>query len=266
MKPVSTNDMVTRDELIAFINKIIGSELLAKAAQKDEMANGVQILGGENVKVVTFGVSLNEEILQKAVKKGSNFCIFHHGFDVRTVNSRYSLSAQKRLRLIFQNDITIMSLHYVLDTHPVIGNNAQIIKLMGARLGESLFDEWGFVGHFDKSTKLDALRARCREIFKREILAFDYGSENVRTIGVVSGAGKPYQAEFEEIREKGVELFISGETSESVPHKMKENGMNYFVCGHYATEVFGVKALGKKIEEQFAGRLAIEFIDVPNPI
>lgn len=258
--------MIIRDELIAFINKTIGAELLAKAAIKDEMANGVQILGGENVELVTLGVSLNEEFLQKALARGSNFCILHHGFDVRTVKSRYSLSAQKRLRVIFQNNMTVMGLHYVLDAHPGMGNNAQIIELIGARLGESLFDEWGYVGTFDKSMSIDKLRKRCREIFGREILSLEYGPRQIKTIGVVSGAGKPYQVELEEMQEKGVELFISGETSESVPHKMKESGINYFVCGHYATETFGVKALGEKIKQKFCDRLAVAFIDVQNPI
>ncbi|KKR92118.1 MAG: hypothetical protein UU41_C0029G0001, partial [Candidatus Roizmanbacteria bacterium GW2011_GWA1_41_13] len=59
--------MAKRDELINFINKIIGLDLLEKAKAKDDMANGVQILGGSNVEVVTLGVSLNEEFLIKVV-------------------------------------------------------------------------------------------------------------------------------------------------------------------------------------------------------
>ena len=92
--------MVNRQQLISFIYSTIGEELLTKALQKDELANGVQILGDENVKKVTLGTSLNEDFLNEAVKAGSNFCIFHHGFDPRTYKSRYPTYSQKRLRLI----------------------------------------------------------------------------------------------------------------------------------------------------------------------
>ena len=67
------------------------------------------------------------------------------------------------------------------------------------------------------------------------------------------------------MEQKGVELFITGETSESVPYKMKDSGINYFVCGHYATEAFGVQELGKRIEAHFQDKIKVEFIDVPNP-
>jgi len=120
--------MISRDELIKFIYKTIGDELLEKAAQKDEMANGVQVLGGGNVKKVTLGVSLNEEFLKEAIKRGSNFCIFHHGFDARAYKSRLSLYSQKRLKLVFKNDVTVMGFHFALDAHPTIGNSATIIN------------------------------------------------------------------------------------------------------------------------------------------
>ena len=99
--------MIKRDELIKFIYRTIGKNLLAKALKIDEVANGVQILGKEQVNKVVLGVSCNEAFLKEAVKRGADFCIFHHGFDPRVFKSRFSLSAQKRLRLIFKNDLTV---------------------------------------------------------------------------------------------------------------------------------------------------------------
>jgi len=55
--------MVSRDELIDFVHSTIGVDLLSKASRKDELANGVQIRGGNEVSVVALGVSLNEEFL-----------------------------------------------------------------------------------------------------------------------------------------------------------------------------------------------------------
>lgn len=258
--------MVKRDEIIAFINQILGEDLLRKAIQKDELANGIQFLGEGMVEKVALGVSLNEEFLKKAIDWKSNFCIFHHGFDTRTWKSKYSVSSQKRLRLIFKNDITILGFHYALDAHPVIGNNASIIQKLGAKIGGPLFDEWGYTATFDKPQDVHDLAHKCREIFDHEIFVVEGKKEKVKKVGVVSGGAKPYDSEISEMENLGIELFISGETSESTPHRMIESEISYFVCGHYATEKFGVQELGKRIKNEFKGKVEVKFIEVENLI
>ena len=258
--------MINRDQLIRFINETIGSEVLELAQYRDELANGVQILGGEDVDRVTLGVSLNEDFLNEAVNVGSNFCIFHHGFDVRTYKSRIPTYAQKRLKLIVQKNLTIMGFHFALDVHPEIGNNAVIIRELGAQRRDQFFEEVGYTAEFATAQDVQSLSRRCSELFEHDIFAVFSGPQQVKTIAVVSGAGKPYPEHIAEMEEKGVELFISGETTESVPNKMKESGINYFACGHYATEVFGVQELGKRIKSHFKDSLEVEFLDIPNPI
>jgi len=259
--------MVKRGELIKFINKIIGEEMIKKALVKDEMANGVQFLGSEEVEKVVLGVSLNEDFLKEAVKAKSSFCIFHHGYDVRMWKSRVPISSQKRLKVIMNHSLTIMGFHYALDAHREIGNNAVIIRELGATIKDTLFEEWGFVAEFPTPQKVDDLTKKCAELFEHDVFAVLSGSKKIKTIGVVSGGAKPYAENLAEMEEKGVELFISGDlSSESVPHKMKESGINYFAGGHYATEVFGVQELGKKIKEHFKERLEVEFIDIPNAL
>ncbi|MCR4263113.1 MAG: Nif3-like dinuclear metal center hexameric protein [Candidatus Roizmanbacteria bacterium] len=258
--------MVKRDEITSYINKLIGSDLLEKARVKDEMANGIQIEGALDVDVVTVGVSLNEEFLLKAIADRSNYCIFHHGFDPRTFKSIYSRSAQQRLKIIFQNSITVMGLHYALDAHPVIGNNAQIIEKLGAKIVKPLYEEWGFVAKFSKPQSVLELKSKCNELFNRDVYHVPGTEDEIHTIGVVSGAGKPHDPQLAELEREDVELYISGEASESSPHKLKESGIHYFICGHYSSEVFGVKALAEEIKKHFKERLVVEFIDVPNPL
>jgi dinuclear metal center YbgI/SA1388 family protein len=258
--------MIKRDDLIKYVNSLFGEELLAKARQQDELANGVQFLGSPDVETVTLGVSLNAEWLTSASESGSNFCIFHHGFDPRTYKSAFSTSSQERLRLIVQHNLTIMGFHYCLDAEPTFGNNAVILSALGATIDSPLFDDWGFVGTLKKPRTAESLAEECSELFGHDVLAIYAGPEKISTIGVVSGAAKPYEAEVWEMQQKGVQLFISGETSESTPHRMKESSINYFVCGHYATEVFGVQALGKQIKDHFGKAVKVEFIDIPNPV
>mgnify|MGYP000500527303 CR=1 FL=1 len=258
--------MVKRDELINAIVQIFGKDLLRHAEQKDDLANGVQILGARDVQKVALGVTVNEDFLKEGIASGANFFITHHGLDARVHKSRFPKSTQKRLRLIFQNNLTIASFHYTLDAHPEIGNNATIIKKLGANQGEPLFDDWGYVGKFNIPQRVTTLAEKCSQIMEHDVLAIYSGPERVNTIGVCSGAAKPYAEHIAEMEQKGVELFISGETSESIPNRMKESEINYFVCGHYATEVFGVQELGKALKSRFKDKLEVEFIDIPNPI
>jgi len=97
--------MVKRDELIKFIYNTIGKEWIERALEKDELANGVQFLGKEEISKVALGVSLNEDFLQEAVKAGAEFCIFHHGFDARVWKSCYPRFSQKRLKVIYENGL-----------------------------------------------------------------------------------------------------------------------------------------------------------------
>lgn len=258
--------MVKRDELITFIYDYFGKELLKKAEAKDELANGVQIHGADDVKKVTLCVTINEDFLQEAIRYNSNFCISHHGLDPRVFKNRFPISTQKRLKLIFDNNITIMGFHYILDMHPEIGNNASIIKGLGAKIGEPLFEDWGYTAKFSSPQDVKDLAQKCSKLFEHDILAIYSGTKKVTNIGVCSGAAKPYAQHVAEMEAKSVELFISGETSESIPNRMKESDINYFVGGHYATEVFGVQELGKVIKYKFKEKIEVEFIDIPNPV
>jgi dinuclear metal center YbgI/SA1388 family protein len=258
--------MIKRDELIKFIHKTIGRDIIEKAIEKDELANGVQFHGSEDVSKVVLGVSLNEDFLCEAVKAKSEFCIFHHGYDARVWKSRIPTSSQKRLKLIIENKLTIMGFHYALDAHPKIGNNAVIIRELGAKIKDTLFGEFGLVAEFSSPQAVAKLSEKCAKLFEHDILAVLSGPKQVKTIGVVSGGAKPYAEHLAEMEEKGVELFITGEPSESVPHMMKETQINYFSGGHYATEVFGVQELGRIIKENYQNSLEVEFLDIPNSI
>ena len=258
--------MITRTDLSTFLQDFFGEEFLRKAEEKDELANGPQFLGSVEIRKIALGASINEDFLKEAVTIGANVCIFHHGFDPRVHKGRFPLSSQKRLRLIFKHDLTIFGFHYALDAHPTIGNNATILKHLRAKIQDTLFEECGFVGQLREPKKVEDLAKICADLFSQDVFAVYAGPKVVKTIGVVSGAAKPYAQHIAEMEEKGVELFIAGETSESVPNRMKESGINYFACGHYATEVFGVQELGKVIKSHFKDSVEVEFIDIPNPI
>jgi len=254
--------MIDRDQLTQFIYKTLGHELLDQAAQIDSVANSVQIRGTDKVSKVALGVSASPECIEKAVGKEASYLIVHHGFRTSDLtNGRFDVY-EHRLRLIFQNNLTLAGFHYALDVHPKIGNNAIIVKKLGAkRLDVPYFDTWGWIAEFDTPQSIKNLADRCSKLFQHDVFAVYAGPEKVKRIGVCSGGARPHGKEFFEILDKGVELHLTGEIGEAGPYMAEEGGFNYFACGHYATETFGVKALGDKIKAEFGKTVEVEFID-----
>src|ERR687888_189035 len=62
---------------------------------------------------------------------------------------------------------------------------------------------------------------------------------------------------------EGLDAFVTGEPSERSMARAREAGVHFLAAGHYATETFGVRALGERLAERFSVRHV--FIDVPNP-
>jgi putative NIF3 family GTP cyclohydrolase 1 type 2 len=46
--------------------------------------------------------------------------------------------------------------------------------------------------------------------------------------------------------------------------RARETEIHFIAAGHYATETFGVRALGEHLAERFSLRHV--FLDVPNPV
>lgn len=262
--------MIKRDELISFIKKTIGEDIIEKAQGVDKNANGVQILGVEEVDKLVLGTSRSLDFFKEAVEVKAQFCVFHHGLGLserEIYNSRPTMALQKRLKIIFDNNLTVAGYHFSLDHQPEFGNNATIIKLLKAkRLDIPYFDEWGWVAEFDKPQNVMKLAEKCSQIFENDVMAIYGGKKKVKRIGVVSGGGKPSGSWALEIAEKNIDLHITGEIAESGPALAKDMGFNYFAGGHYATEVFGVQELGKIIKQHYQNSLEVEFLDIPNSI
>ena len=260
--------MVKRDELTKFIHEIIGVDLLAKANLIDVNANGVQIHGADQVTKIALGVSTSLDFFHEVVKSGAQFTLTHHGLHLSSkylYNSRLDQSQQAVLKYVFAHDLTVAGYHYSLDVHPEIGNNATLINLLGAnKLDIPYFDGWGWIGEFSKPIGVQQIADKLATITSHDVFAVYGGTKKVKRIGVCSGGAKPARETLHEIYDKGVELHITGEIGESGANIAKDAGFNYFSAGHYATEVFGVQELGKKLKAHFKDKLDVEFIDIPN--
>ena len=100
-----------------------------------------------------------------------------------------------------------------------------------------------------------------REVTGREPLVRAPGPERVRRIGIVSGSAADA---LDEAAALGLDAFLTGEPREHVMADARELGMHFIAAGHYATETFGVRALGDWLAERFG--VEHVFVDIPNPV
>ena len=160
--------MVLLDELTAFLHEYMGDA--AAAARIDQlMANGLQVRGGDEVDVIVTGVSASIRFFEEAVSLGADALLVHHSINM-PASILFDRIFSQRLRYLWDHDLSLIGYHYLLDSHPEIGNNAQIIKALGGQLVESYPPEgWGWVSEIEDGVERETLLARCADFFRDEI-------------------------------------------------------------------------------------------------
>jgi len=253
---------MNRDILSDFVNKT----LQVVQPEKDPWVfNGLQVIGKLEVKKIALGVSPSLDFFQKAADWGADLIILHHGLFGPKRPQAITKVLKKRLKLLFDFDITLLSYHLYLDKHEKLGNNAQIIKLLGAKIGEKFGEQnglyWGYEASFPKPISETDFLARIKKLCPKTRY-FGLGNNKIFRFGVVSGGGAYNVVE---AIDKNFDAFLTGEIVESISSMAKEAKIHYYALGHYNSEKFGVMALGKKIKDNFP-KLEIKFIDVPNDL
>jgi dinuclear metal center YbgI/SA1388 family protein len=243
--------------------------LLEPGRFSDYCPNGLQVPGRAEVARVATGVSASAELFELAAHERADLLIVHHGLFWGSESAAIDARMKRRLKLLFDADMSLAAYHLPLDAHPELGNNALIARALGADTLEpfALHEgvPIGFIARFasegGEGPLATDLFARVTELTAREPLVFDAGPERVRSIAIVSGAGNDYLAD---AAAAGADAFLTGEPAERVMTEAREAGIHFIAAGHYATETFGVKRLGEHLRERFG--LEHLFIDVPNPI
>ncbi|HTA15582.1 MAG TPA: Nif3-like dinuclear metal center hexameric protein, partial [Solirubrobacteraceae bacterium] len=173
---------------------------------------------------------------------------------------------KRRLKLLFDAEMSLAAYHLPLDAHPEMGNNALIARALGAEALEPFaaheVEPIGFLASFPgEGLPAAELFARVEELTARRPLVFDAGPERVRTLGIVSGGGCDYLGD---AVLAGADGFLTGEPTERVMSQAQEAGIHFIAAGHYATETFGVRRLGEHLVDRFG--VEHRFIDLPNPV
>lgn len=241
-------------------------DLLEPSAFQDYGPNGLQVPGPEEVATVVTGVSANAELFEGARDEGADLVLVHHGLFWDGPPRALDRASKRRLQLLFDADMALAAYHLPLDGHQEVGNNALIARALGARAWEPFAVHRGTAIGAAATLPGDGIAAaelvaRVAAATAREPLAFLDGPKAVRTVGIVSGAGGDH---LQDAADAGLDAFVTGEPSERHMAQAREAGIHFLAAGHYATETFGVRALGDRLAGRFGVRHV--FVDVPNPV
>jgi dinuclear metal center YbgI/SA1388 family protein len=252
---------VPLSELIAEIDR-----MLEPQRYSDYGPNGLQVPGRGEIERVATGVSASAELFELAISRQADLLIVHHGLFWGSGPGPIDVTMKRRLKLLFDADMSLAAYHLPLDAHPTLGNNALIARGLGAEIIEPFAlhegEPIGCVATLAGGGLLARdLFARVHTLIEREPLVFDSGPEQVLRVAIVSGAGTDYLAD---AARAGVDAFITGEPAERAMAQARESGIHFVAAGHYATETFGVRRLGEHLRERFG--VDHSFIDVPNPV
>lgn len=226
---------------------------------EDDSFNGLQIAGKGEVKRVGLAVDACLETINAASRQKCDLLLVHHGlFWKNWLPKRIDALWRNRLAACFESGLNLYASHLPLDLHPKYGNNIRIAN----GLGLAQLKPWaryhgaaiGFKGL--KETTLERLAKQCEALTGKKPRVFAFGDmDKLKSVGVCSGGGGFA------VLEGGVDALVTGEFTHSNYHYARENAVSVIECGHYATETFGVRALGAALAKKFG--LQTVFIDAP---
>jgi dinuclear metal center YbgI/SA1388 family protein len=234
-----------------------------RAAFKDFSGahNGLQVANDGRVTRIGAAVDAGQVPFETAVERGIDFIIVHHGLYWGGV-APLTGPVYGRFAALIRGNCAVYSSHLPLDAHEEIGNNVLLARQLGLRARRPfLFHEGEPIGWIaSNKLKCSQLCARLEELYAR-VVTVDCGAAAPRQVAFCSGSGN---SAVPQLLAAGVDTLITGELREEWFNFAQEHRLNLICCGHYATEVHGVKALAAELAKKF--HLPWEFIDTENPL
>jgi len=227
----------------------------------DISLNGLQVENSGEFASIYCSVDISGELVERASE--NSLIIVHHGLfwgkPLPITRNIYKI-----IRLLINKNCALYASHIPIDLHNEFGNNHGFYKLTGWESFKtdpfSLYNKLylSSIIEFPEEYSIDNIIEKIIPFIGNNLTIWDFGKKKIKTLGFASGGGSLCIGE---ALEKGLDLYITGETSHNSYWKAKENNMNIIFAGHYNTEQIGVKLLGKHLSEKCS--LPFEFIDLP---
>ncbi|MBG97805.1 Nif3-like dinuclear metal center hexameric protein [bacterium] len=244
-------------------------KLLKQDKFDDGCLNGVQVFGKPDVRKILTSVSVSMELISKAINENFDSIIVHHGLFWGERSYPLNHVNKQRLKLLLENNISLIAYHLPLDAHKTLGNNYPACREYASEFNGTKIKPFGSLGdsfigasfELHKAIRVEDAKKKAELFYDHDVVHLNCSKKFIKKIAIVSGAGASF---LEEAYKANIDLLITGEAEEWTMHEAIEFNVNVFACGHYATERIGIKMLSKYLNE----KLNIEsvFVDIPNPV
>ncbi|MFT4343196.1 MAG: Nif3-like dinuclear metal center hexameric protein [Candidatus Woesearchaeota archaeon] len=244
-------------DVCAFLNK----ELVIKSVS-DYCVNGLQFSGKASVSKIAFVVDITCHTIQKAIEEKCNMIISHHALIWKPPYVVTGVFA-RRLKLLAQNDISVYTAHLPMDIHKkyshgrIMADMLRLYSISPFGYDDEKKVHFGVHGNVRREMPFKDLADDISKKLGVDVAVYNYGKENVSSIGIVSGGGG---FAIEEAFEKGLDCFMTGEMKEDARLIAKDYGVNVIVAGHYETEQWGMKRLALTVSK----KLKVETLFIPS--
>jgi dinuclear metal center YbgI/SA1388 family protein len=248
--------VITADRLAEYLDGYLRT---SEIPDHPHALNGLQLSREGEIRKVALAVDAAQVSIDSAIDDGADFLVVHHGLfwdGLKPLTRR----SYHRIRALMGANIGVYSSHLPLDIHPVVGNNVGLARALDVRIegpfGNVRGVEVGIWGQLEM--RREALAARLDQVLGCRVRMIAGGPERVRRVGIITGgAGGQVDA----ARAAGLDAFITGEAAHHNYFDAAEGGINLYLGGHYATEVWGVRALASHLAEHFGFETV--FLDHP---
>ena len=237
--------MASRDEVVQWLDNYL------KIHAFRDWVKGNVITGKEKVETVALAVDG-----ESVVDCDADMLIAHHApfwiYQMRPFKEEEEIPHDT----VRKKGINLYVAHLPLDAHPEVGNSVELIRRLGFKPRNDERERYSPVKGADAGISFDELLKRTRAVSKNPEV-YRFGPDRVEELYVCTGYGG---GEISSINSKGF-AYVTGEFGHSQYYRARAYKANVIALGHYTTETFGVKALGRVLEKKFG--VKTEFINAP---
>ena len=234
---------------------------------KDYCPNGLQVDAAQPIRHIVTGVTACEALIDQAIELKADAILVHHGYFWKGEDPELVGMKGRRVRKLMQHGISLLAYHLPLDAHPKLGNNAILARDLGLKIIGALYPEESHpVGNITTCEPITAqqLQSKLATLLGREPLWIaGYSQATAKPLQKIALCTGGAQDMIDQAAKMGCDAYISGEISERTTHSARELQVDYFACGHHATERGGIDALGQLVETELG--IKTTFIDIDNP-
>ena len=199
----------------------------------------------EAPKLIAYAATLTPDVVEEAFQNKVNVIITHH-----TAWDFMYEQKEKTEQLLKKYEITNIWCHLPLDKAD-FGTAVSLLNLVDCEPFAKLNGGEGRIGKISSVQKFDEIKnilsEKLNEVPARE---FD-AKKQIKNIATLTGAGT-FTQYLKEALQHDVDLFITGETSLYLLEYAKYHKVSVLIYSHNYTEVFGVKALAKRLAKELS--------------